>query len=133
MRDIPKLQGPTQLPLHPMSLTGVVPYKNVKSSTDFSSVFTEQVVEHKNARAISGNETGIPFSTFSKMHCIFFPVIPIWYHRKKCFKTKIQAQSLCLIKPSATGFTEIGLAQGKPLFWQSPQLQALPYTTCPAS
>jgi hypothetical protein len=90
-----------------MSLTGVVPYKNVKSSTDFSSVFTEQVVEHKNARAISGNETGIPFSTFSKIHHVFI-------FQKKCFKTKIQAESLCLVKPSATGFTEIGLAQGKP-------------------
>jgi hypothetical protein len=77
MRDIPKLQGPTQLPLHPMPLTGVVPYKNVKSSTDFSSVFTEQAVEHKNPRAISGNETGIPFSTFSKIHHVFiFLVIP---------------------------------------------------------
>jgi hypothetical protein len=72
MRDIPKLQGPTQLPLHPMPLTGVVPYKYVKSPTDFSSVFTEQVVEHKNLRANSGNETGVPFSTFSKIYCVFF-------------------------------------------------------------
>jgi hypothetical protein len=47
-----------------MPLTGVVPYKNVKISTDFSSVFTEQVVEHENPRAISGNETGIPSAVF---------------------------------------------------------------------
>jgi hypothetical protein len=63
-----------------MPPTRVLPHTNVNTSSDFSSVFREQVVERKNPQTISGNETGIPFS---KIHCVvFFPMIPTKYHRQ---------------------------------------------------